>query len=257
MSAPPHGKVWGNRFMGKRVLVTGAAGDIGRCVAERFACEGAEVIGLDRRQIQVPFRLLQVNLSDPAEIQRICDQLKQEDPGLDVLANVAGVLKLGNSDTLSHKDWQECLDVNASGPFYLMQHWTPVFRQQRRGAIINIASNAAHIPRINMAGYCASKAALLSLSQCVALELAPYGVRCNVVSPGSTRGAMLNKMLASPQGERSLIEGLPEQFKLGIPLAKVAVPEDIADAVLFLASDHAGHISMQDIVVDGGATLGA
>ena len=245
------------RFTAERVLVTGAASGIGRRIAERFSQEGAEVIGVDCLSADVPFRLLHADVANPADVKRVSDQIKEEAERLDVLVNVAGILKLGVSDTLSCEDWQRCMDVNASGAFYLMRHWTPVFRRQRYGTIVNVSSNAAHVPRINMAGYCASKAALTSLSHCVALELAPYGVRCNVVSPGSTRTPMLSGMLGDPAGERRLVDGLPEQFKLGIPLGRIADPDDVADVVLFLASSQARHVTMQDIVVDGGATLGS
>ncbi|ABY39045.1 2,3-dihydro-2,3-dihydroxybenzoate dehydrogenase [Brucella suis] len=247
------------RFAGKRVIVTGAAQGIGRRVAERFLAEGATVIGLDRQagEADAPFRLIRLDITDAAEVRAVSDGLKAEGKPLDILVNVAGVLKLGNTDRLSAEDWKTCMDVNASGPFHLLSQWVPVFRDQRHGAIVNVASNAAHVPRLNMAAYCASKAALASFSHCVALELAPYGVRCNVVSPGSTRTAMLGAMLNDPSGEAQLVRGLPEQFKLGIPLGKIAMPDDIANVILFLASDQAGHVTMQDIVVDGGATLGA
>ena len=108
-----------------------------------------------------------------------------------------------------------------------------------------------------MLAYCTSKAAMAAMSQTVALELAPFGVRCNIVSPGSTDTPMLAGMLGDPAGQRRLVEGLPEQYKLGIPLGKIGRPDDVADAVLFLASEQAGHITMQQIVIDGGATLGA
>ena len=176
---------------------------------------------------------------------------------LDVLVNAAGVLRMGGLDTLSADDWQACLDVNVTGPFHLIQQWAQVLKAQRRGAIVNIASNAAVVPRIGMLAYCTSKAAMAAMSQTVALEMAPFGVRCNIVSPGSTNTPMLAGMLGDPAGQKRLIEGLPEDYKLGIPLGKIATPDDIADAVLFLASDQAGHITMQQIVIDGGATLGA
>lgn len=251
----------GRRFAGRRVLVTGAASGIGRRVAERFVDEGATVVGLDRQTDHPagtePFRLIQVDVTDAAAIDAVSDRLRDDLGGLDVLVNAAGVLRLGRSDTLSLEDWRACIETNASAPFYLLRRWVPVFREQRRGAIVNVASNAAHVPRLDMAGYCASKAALASLSHCVALELAPYGVRCNVVSPGSTRTPMLARMLAGPEDETRLLEGLPHRFKLGIPLGKLAEPDDVADVVLFLASDEAGHVTLQDIVVDGGATLGS
>lgn len=245
-------------FSGKRVLVTGAAQGIGLRIAERFVAAGADVIGLD---VKIPassgFRFETLDVSDPDAVSRVCQQLQQENDRLDVLVNAAGVLRTGNFETLSDEDWRLSMDVNAAGPFYMMRAWSAVFRRQRSGAIVNVASNAANLPRWGMMAYGASKAALLSLSHTVALELAPFGVRCNVVSPGSTDTPMLAGMLGDPAGQQRLIEGLPEQFKLGIPLRKIATPDDIADAVLFLASAQAGHITMQQLVVDGGATLAA
>ena len=120
-----------------------------------------------------------------------------------------------------------------------------------------MASNAAHAPRLGMSAYGASKAALRSLCLTVGLEMAPYGVRCNIVSPGSTDTEMQRSLWKTPQAEQQTIEGFPEQFKLGIPLKKIAKPQEIADTILFLASDRASHVVLQDIVVDGGATLGS
>ncbi|WP_417711868.1 2,3-dihydro-2,3-dihydroxybenzoate dehydrogenase [Roseibium aggregatum] len=250
----------GNRqFAGKRVLVTGAASGIGRRIAERFCETGAEVVGLDRLAGEpgLPFRLVQVNLADVGQVEYVCKGLKAESTRLDILVNAAGVLRTGPAEDLSADDWQACFAVNASGPFYLLQHWIPVFKKQRAGAIVNIASNAAHVPRSGMTAYCASKSAMVSLSHCIGLELAPFGVRCNIVSPGSTDTPMLNSMVGGNDGYRLLVTGLPDQFKLGIPLGKIATVDDIAETTLFLASDLAGHITLQDIVVDGGATLGA
>ena len=245
-------------FAGKRVLVSGAASGIGRCVAESFHARGAEVIGLDLRAgtDDTPFRLLAVDLRQPHQIEAVCGRLQAERSGLDVLVNAAGILRLGAAETLSAQDWQDCFDVNVSGPFHLLRQWIAPFKRQRGGAVVTVASNAAHVPRVGMTAYCASKAALVSLSHCVALELAPHGVRCNVVSPGSTSTPMLAGMCPGPADYQRLLDGSPRQYKLGIPLGKLATTEDIADAVLFLASDRAGHVTMQNLVVDGGATLG-
>ena len=115
----------------------------------------------------------------------------------------------------------------------------------------------AHTPRIGMSAYGASKAALKSLALSVGLELAGSGVRCNVVSPGSTDTDMQRTLWVSDDAEEQRIRGFGEQFKLGIPLGKIARPQEIANTILFLASDLASHITLQDIVVDGGSTLGA
>ncbi len=245
-------------FTGKRVLVTGTASGIGQRIAERFLAAGADVTGLDCQPgAGAAFRTIPVDLADPQQVAAASDRLQAEAEGLDILVNAAGVLRIGATDSLTPEDWRACMDVNAGGVFHLLRHWIPVFRRQRGGAIVTIASNAAHVPRVGMAAYCASKAAVVALTRCAGLELAPYGVRCNLVSPGSTDTPMLGGMLNDPAGHERLIAGLPETFKLGIPLGKIATPDDVADVVLYLASDRAGHVTLQDIVVDGGATLGA
>ncbi len=122
---------------------------------------------------------------------------------------------------------------------------------------LDVLVNAAGISRIGMSAYGASKAALKSLALTVGLELAGSGVRCNVVSPGSTDTDMQRTLWVSDDAEQQRIRGFGEQFKLGIPLGKIARPQEITNTILFLASDLASHITLQDIVVDGGSTLGA
>lgn len=246
-------------FAGKRFWVTGAGRGIGLHIATQLHDRGAEVIGLDREfsQDDYPFRTELLDISDHRQVQDLCTKLLASHPRLDGLVNAAGALRLGNSDTLSVEDWQTCMDVNVSGAFYLFRHLVPLWKRQRSGVVVSVASNAAHVPRIGMAAYCASKAAMVSLSHCIGLELAPYGVRCNVVSPGSTDTAMLRQLWKNPDDAQRTIDGTPEQFKLGIPLGKLATTEEIANAVMFLASDLASHITLQDLVVDGGATLAA
>lgn len=246
-------------FSGKRVWVTGAGAGIGLDTARAFVKAGAQVIGFDRHfgDDEYPFRTELLDIADAAAVDRTCARLLAEHDGLDVLVNGAGILRMGLTDETRSEDWLACLAVNAGGAFNLFRHTLPVFRRQRRGAIVSIASNAAHVPRVGMAAYCASKAALRSLCQTVGLEMAPYGVRSNIVSPGSTNTPMQRGMWQDESGEQKTINGFPEQFKLGIPLGKIAQPREITEAILFLASDLASHITMQDIVIDGGATLAA
>ncbi|EHD23280.1 MULTISPECIES: 2,3-dihydro-2,3-dihydroxybenzoate dehydrogenase [Brenneria] len=246
-------------FSGKQVWVTGAGRGIGYETACRFVEAGAGVVGFDLAfpDTALPFTPCQLDIRDAAAVAERCGALLSQTPRLDVLVNGAGILRMGATEKLSQQDWQDCLAVNAGGVFNLLQAAIPQFQRQRAGAIVTVASNAAHVPRVGMAAYCASKAAVRSLCLTAGLELAPYGVRCNLISPGSTDTPMLRGMWASPAGEQSTIDGFPEQFKLGIPLGKIARPQDIADAILFMASDVAGHITLQDIVIDGGATLGA
>ncbi len=243
-------------FDGKTVWVTGAGRGIGARTACRFHEMGAKVFGLDRQFSEaMPFETLNVDVSDSHAVQRHCSPLLEKN-GLDVLVNCAGILHLGAAETLSREAWESSMNVNAGAAFNLFKLVIPHFQRQHHGNIVSVVSNAAHVPRVNMAVYCASKAAMRSLCLSVGLELAPYGVRCNIVSPGSTQTPMLEGMCSNDGTYQNLIDGYPKQFKLGIPLGKIAQPDDIADAILFLASEQASHITLQDIVIDGGATLG-
>ena len=249
----------GHDFSGKVVWVTGAGKGIGYATALAFHEAGAKVTGLDLAfgQYDYPFSTQPLDVADAAQVRAVCQQLLQETPRLDVLVNGAGILRMGATDRLDLADWQAVMNVNVGGAFNLFQQTMPVFREQRSGAIVTIGSDAAHCPRIGMSAYGASKAALRSLNQTVGLELAQYGVRCNMVSPGSTDTDMQRTLWTSPDAEQQRIRGFAEQFKLGIPLGKIARPQEIANTILFLASDLASHITLQDIVVDGGTTLGA
>ncbi|MBV7260437.1 2,3-dihydro-2,3-dihydroxybenzoate dehydrogenase [Photobacterium sp. WH24] len=252
------------QFENKVVWVTGAARGIGHAVAMSFHQLGAQVIGLDidfsaarKAGTEYPFVTYEVDISNPEAVRQVAQTILAAFPVIDVLANVAGILRMGQTEELSVDDWHTCINVNASGVFYLLQQVIPVFKQQRHGAVVTVSSNAAHVPRQHMTAYCASKAALSSLANCAALELAPFGVRCNLVSPGSTDTPMQRSLWHSEDAEQRTIAGFPEQFKLGIPLGKIAQPQEIAQVVVFLASDLASHVTMQDIVVDGGAILNA
>ncbi len=246
-------------FSGKSVWVTGAGKGIGYATALAFAEAGAQVIGFDRdfSLPAYPFACETLDIANADQVAAVCQRLLATTPRLDVLVNAAGILRMGATDALSQDDWQQTLAVNVGGAFNLFQQTMGQFRTQRGGAIVTVASDAAHTPRIGMSAYGASKAALKSLTLTVGLELSASGVRCNIVSPGSTDTDMQRTLWTSADAEQQRIRGFGEQFKLGIPLGKIARPQEIANTILFLASDLASHITLQDIVVDGGSTLGA
>ncbi|ELX9019253.1 2,3-dihydro-2,3-dihydroxybenzoate dehydrogenase [Salmonella enterica subsp. enterica serovar Wilhelmsburg] len=246
-------------FSDKTVWVTGAGKGIGYATALAFVDAGARVIGFDREftQENYPFATEVMDVADAAQVAQVCQRVLQKTPRLDVLVNAAGILRMGATDALSVDDWQQTFAVNVGGAFNLFSQTMAQFRRQQGGAIVTVASDAAHTPRIGMSAYGASKAALKSLALTVGLELAGCGVRCNVVSPGSTDTDMQRTLWVSEDAEQQRIRGFGEQFKLGIPLGKIARPQEIANTILFLASDLASHITLQDIVADGGSTLGA
>lgn len=246
-------------FQGKNVWITGAGQGIGYATAIAFTEAGAKVTGFDIQFTQAgyPFDCQYLDISDVQQVAEICRVVGATISQLDIQVNAAGILRIGDTDKLDVVDWQRCLAVNAGGTFNLFQQTLPRFRQQGFGSIVTVGSNAAHIPRLGMSAYGASKAALRSLCQTVGLEMAAYGVRSNLVSPGSTDTPMQRSLWQSPSDEQQMIAGYPQHYKLGIPLQKIAQPQEIANTILFLASDLASHITLQDVVVDGGATLGA
>ncbi|EOU9538722.1 2,3-dihydro-2,3-dihydroxybenzoate dehydrogenase EntA [Cronobacter dublinensis] len=246
-------------FTGQTVWVTGAGKGIGYATARAFAQAGATVTGFDLAfpHADYPFACETLDVADAAGVAAVCQRLLRDDARLDVLVNAAGILRMGATDALTLDDWQQTFAVNVGGAFNFFQQTMATFRAQKRGAIVTVASDAAHTPRIGMSAYGASKAALKSLALTVGLELASCRVRCNLVSPGSTDTDMQRTLWHSDDAKQQRIRGFAEQFKLGIPLGKIAQPQEVANTILFLASDLASHITLQDLVIDGGSTLGA
>ncbi|HST48998.1 2,3-dihydro-2,3-dihydroxybenzoate dehydrogenase [Jatrophihabitans sp.] len=252
----------------KVALVTGAAGGIGSAVVRTLAERQIEVAAVDRdgdhlaqaaKQLLadgLPVRTFSADVTDPESVETMVEAVERQVGPVDFLVNTAGVLRLGSARTLSLEDWSATFAVNAQGVFLVSRAVANRMVPRCRGAIVTVASNAAGTPRLGMAAYSASKAAATMFTKNLGLELAEYGIRCNVVSPGSTDTAMLWSMWQDDSGAQATVEGRLDQYKLGIPLGKLAMPEDIAAAVEFLLSDRAGHITMHALTVDGGATLG-
>lgn len=248
-------------------LVTGAAQGIGAAVA-RVLADGATVAALDTREEGLTSLVAELcergshaaaflaDVSDSAAVERVVERVERELGPIDILVNVAGVLRVGLAVALSDEDWASTFAVNTHGVFHVSRAVARRMVPRRRGAIVTVGSNAAGVPRMQMAAYAASKAASTMFTKCLGLELAQHGIRCNVVSPGSTDTAMQRSLWADEHGAQAVITGSPETFRVGIPLRRLASPSDIAEAVSFLVSDRARHITLHDLCVDGGATLG-
>lgn len=247
-------------------LVTGAGRGIGAAVARAFAEAGAPVALLDRDEVVLrtaadlgPLALgIVADVTDPCAVEAAVKQVEDELGPLAALANVAGVLRTGPILDADDGDLAECLAVNTTGVWNTGRAVGRRMYGRRSGSIVTVASNAAATPRFGMTAYAASKAASVAITRGLGLELAPH-VRCNVVCPGSTDTDMLRSMWADPADDRGalpVIEGRLDQYRLGIPLQRIAEPDDVAAAVLFLAGPAARQITMQSLTVDGGATLG-
>ncbi|WP_432994850.1 2,3-dihydro-2,3-dihydroxybenzoate dehydrogenase [Dactylosporangium sp. CA-233914] len=249
-------------------LVTGAAGGIGAAVVEALAKQGALVAALDRDAAKLRdatkglvaegLRVLDVpaDVTRPAEVETAVATIEARNGPIDYLVNAAGVLRLSGAAGLSDEDWHATFAVNATGVFVVSRAVVNRMVPRGRGAIVTVASNAADTPRQGMAAYAASKAAATMFTKCLGLEVAAHGIRCNLVAPGSTDTPMLRGMWQDDTGRRATIDGRLDAYRVGIPLRKIASPADVADAVVFLLSDRAGHITMHALTVDGGATLG-
>ncbi|MFE3029081.1 2,3-dihydro-2,3-dihydroxybenzoate dehydrogenase [Nocardia tengchongensis] len=252
----------------KVALVTGAAGGIGEAIVRELAFSGIAVALIDRdrdalervasgpglegcRTLTV---VADVSVADQAEAAVM--EAGNALGGIDYLVNAAGVLQSGWIAEMSDADWHSTMAVNAGGVFHMSRAVAPNMVRRSGGAIVTVSSNAGSTPRVGMAAYAASKAAATMFTRCLGLELAKYGIRCNVVAPGSTDTPMLTALWKYEQAERIAVDGVPEAYRIGIPLGRIAQPDDIAAAVRFLLSDAAAHITMQELVVDGGATLG-
>ena len=245
-------------FEGRVALVTGAAGGIGAALVRLLADAGCTVVATDYQRPAVQdarVREFALDVTDSAAVNALVEQVEAGVGPIALAASVAGVLHVGEVATTGDEDWRRVFAVNADGVFHVGRALARVMSPRRQGAIVTVSSNAAGVPRHGMAAYAASKAAATMFSRCLGLELAPLGIRCNIVAPGSTLTPMQTGMWEDAHGAERVIAGNLDTYKAGIPLRKLATPEDIAHSVMFLLSEQAGHVAMSDLYVDGGATL--
>ena len=247
------------QFTGKVAFVTGATSGIGHACAIAFANAGAKVVGVGRKaealndvekkilETGAEVLTIQADLSNVEEAERAVKRALEVFGGIDILVNAAGHLSNGTIENTSLEAWDDMMDVNVRAVFQLMQKALPSLIE-RRGNVVNVSSVTGLRAFPGVLAYCVSKAALDQLTRCAALELASKGVRVNAVNPGVVvtqihkRGGMNDDAYAA----------FLEHSKTTHPLGRTGRPEEIADLILFLASDHASWITGATYSIDGG-----
>ncbi len=244
-------------FNGKTVIITGAGQGIGAAIAKHFVDEGASaylldingeslaVTAEDLRSATGSATALTGDISDAAFVETAIGKIFEKEGKIDVVVNNAGIIRDNFLGNISESDWDAVLKVNLKGPFLLCKAVSPHMRQQSCGKIINIISRS-WLGNPGQSNYAASKGGLVSLTRTLALELARFHVNVNGVSPGFINTPMT--------------KALPEKVRQHLlhlqPTGQMGQPEDIAQAVAFLASEHARFITGQILHVDGGKSCG-
>jgi len=254
------------RFENKKVLITGAASGIGRTIARSFAAEGATIAMADLNfeglntlvaelgQTKGNLFIYQLDVTNSSQVKIVVEKAIADMGGIDILVNDAGVSTMQYSWKLTEEEWDLNMDVNAKGNWLVSKNVIPHLIAQKSGKIVNLASMGGLIGAPLLAHYCASKFAVVGLTESIAKELAPYGINVNAVCPGFVKTPMQDREVvweANLRGIADPDEVRREYVKL-TPLGRLSVPEDIAGLVLFLASEDARFITGTSIRVSGG-----
>ena len=245
------------RLKGKIALITGFGSGLGRAIAIHFAAEGVSVMGtsttdakgketlemIKRNGGEALFRAGDVRRTE--EMKKVVEEAVTRFGGLDIVVNSAGVRTNGSITEITEEDWDRTIDTNLRGVFVVSRLAIPEMVKRGGGVIINISARSGMTGQAGRAAYCASKGALITLTEAMAEDHAPQKIRVNCICPGPTR---------TPMVDTSTPEKLARYAKR-VPLGRIGEADDIAQAAVFLASDEASHVTAAILPVDGGMRL--
>ena len=247
---------------GKAVLVTGGARGIGRAICAAFAREGAQVAVADLLEDEAretagtlggDAMAIAMDVTDPASIAAGVEAVAGRFGGIDVLVNNAGIFNMASIDRITVQDYRRQFDVNVAGTLFAIQAVVPHMKARGGGAIVNFASQAGRRGEPNIAVYCATKAAVISMTQSLALELAPHAIRVNAIAPGVIDTPMWAHVDAQfAEYENKAVGQKKREVGEAVPLGHMGTPQEVADPCVFLASPAARYITAQTLNVDGG-----
>jgi D-sorbitol dehydrogenase (acceptor) len=251
------------RLAGKTALITGGARGIGRAISAAYVAEGAQVAIADlleddaratAAELGPSAMALRMDVTDRASIAAGVKAVEEAWGGIDILVNNAGIFNMAPIEEITPEDYRRQYDVNVGGTIFAIQAVVPGMRRRGRGgAIINFSSQAGRRGEPNITIYCSTKAAVISVTQSLALELAKDRIRVNAIAPGVIDTPMWEivdglfaKYEKRPKGEKKRLVGE------AVPMGYMGRPEDVAGPCVFLASDDAGYVTAQTLNVDGG-----
>ncbi|WP_343116154.1 L-iditol 2-dehydrogenase [Ostreiculturibacter nitratireducens] len=250
------------RLEGKVALVTGGARGIGRAICEAYVAEGAKVAVADRLAHEAEeaaaalgdnAMAVTMDVTDLDQIAAGVAAVEGNWGGIDILVNNAGIFNMASIDKVTMEDYRRQYDVNVGGTIFAVQAVVPGMKKRGGGAIINFSSQAGRRGEPNVMIYCSTKAAVISVTQSLALELAKDNIRVNAIAPGVVDTPMwdvVDRQFA--EYEHKEIGQKKREVGEAVPLGRMGVPEDIARPCVFLASDDARYITAQTLNVDGG-----
>ncbi len=244
------------RLKNKISLITGGASGIGEGIVRKFVEEGAivyigdinDTLGLQlANELNATF--VHLNVADKDNWKNVIDEIMNKHHHIDVLVNNAGVSNTGMplEQMDLQRDWYSLIDINLNGNFYGLYHVLPIMKEQKYGSIVNVASVAGLVAQCGVCGYTAAKGGIISLTRAAAVDYGAHNVRCNCICPTTTVTPTVEKIFET-------MPGIKESLEADCVLPRLGKPEDIANAIAFVASDEASYLNGQIIAVDGGFT---